>query len=105
MTIPRRGLLGSAVAATLLPRNRARAQPLRIRLGVLSDQSGPFSSSGGATALVCIKQAIQESGASNPSLLVEVVNADHQNKPDVGAGIVRRWLDQDEVDCILEISN
>jgi branched-chain amino acid transport system substrate-binding protein len=105
MTIPRRGLLGSAVAATLLPRNRARAQPSRIRLGVLSDQSGPFSSSGGATALICIKQAIQEFGLSNPSLLVEVVNADHQNKPDVGAGIVRRWLDQDEVDCILEISN
>jgi branched-chain amino acid transport system substrate-binding protein len=105
MTISRRGLLGPAMAATLLPRSRARAQPPRIKLGVLSDQSGPFSGSGGATALICIKQAIQEFGSADRGLLVEVLNADHQNKPDVGAEIARRWLDQDEVDCILEISN
>ncbi len=105
MAISRRGLLGSAVPAALLPRSRARAQASRIRLGVLSDQSGPFSSSGGATALICVKQAIQDFGSADRGLLVEVINADHQNKADVGAGIARRWLDEDEVDCILEISN
>jgi branched-chain amino acid transport system substrate-binding protein len=105
MTVSRRGLLGSAGALTLLPRRGAWSQPSRIRLGVLSDQSGPFTSSGGATALICVKQAIQEFGATDRGMSVEVVNADHQNKPDVGAGIARQWLDQDEVDCILEISN
>jgi branched-chain amino acid transport system substrate-binding protein len=105
MTVSRRGLFESAVAATLLPRSRARAQGSTVRIGVLCDQAGPFSSSGGATALVCVNQAIQEFASANRGLSVEVVNADHQNKPDVGAGIARRWLDQDEVDCILELSN
>jgi branched-chain amino acid transport system substrate-binding protein len=74
-------------------------------LGVLSDQSGAFSSNGGATALICVRQAMQELSGVDRGLSVELVNADHQNKPDVGAGIARRWLDQDEVDCILELSN
>jgi branched-chain amino acid transport system substrate-binding protein len=105
MTISRRGLLGSTVPAALLPHSRAQAQAPRIRLGVLSDQSGPYSSSGGATALICIRQAVQEFGSADRGLLVEVVSGDHQNKADVGAGIARQWLDQGEVDCILEISN
>jgi branched-chain amino acid transport system substrate-binding protein len=105
MAISRRGLLGSAVPAALLPQSRARAQASRIKLGVLSDQSGPFSGSGGATALICVKQAIQDFGSADRGLLVEVIHADHQNKADVGAGIASRWLDEDQVDCILEISN
>jgi len=105
MTISRRGLLGSACAATLLTRSRARAQASRVRLGVLIDQSGPYSNNGGATAVICVRQAIRDFGAANPGLSAEVVSADHQNKPDVGAGIARQWLEQDDVDCILQIAN
>jgi branched-chain amino acid transport system substrate-binding protein len=105
MAISRRGLLGSAAPAALLPGSHARAQASRVRLGVLGDQSGPYSSSGGATALICVKQAIREFGNAVPGLSAEVISGDHQNKADVGAGIARQWLDQDEVDCILEISN
>ena len=105
MTITRRCLLGPAVAATVMPRSRARAQASRMRFGVLCDQSGPFSSSGGATALICVEQAIQEFASANRGVSVEVVNADHQNNRTSVPASRAGQLDQDEVDCILELSN
>jgi branched-chain amino acid transport system substrate-binding protein len=100
MPITRRTMLGAAsVAAAAFPfrRTRAQARPV-IRIGVINDQSGPYRDVNGPTSIACTRQAIQEFAAGGFD--VEVLTADHQNKPDVGAAIARQWFDQDGVDFI-----
>jgi branched-chain amino acid transport system substrate-binding protein len=105
MEFTRRGVLGTAVAtatslALPLP---ARAQKQGLRIGLLSDMSGPYRDDTGMTGVICARQAIEDFGAANRGIDVEVIFADHQNKPDVGAGVARRWLDQDGVDVVLDV--
>ena len=76
-----------------------------IRLGVLSDFSGPYRDWSGPTTLACVSQAVAEAMAAHPGLKVEVVQADHQNKPDVGANTVRQWFDQRGVDAVVDANN
>jgi len=104
MQISRRDLLGSAAAATALPiSRRARAETTAIRIGVLSDMSGPYRDIGGPGSVVCARQAVEDFGASAKSMSVDVLMGDHQNKPDVGAGIARQWFDRDGVDMIVDV--
>ena len=100
MHISRRSLLQS-IPANVLPLSKARAAPPTIRIGVLSDISGPYRDLGGMTNVNCVRQAVQEFGSRGFD--VEVVFADHQNKPDVGVGIARQWLDRDGVDMITDV--
>ena len=103
MTIDRRSLLGTALAASstlALPR-RSRAQSQTIKIGVLNDQSGPYRDIAGSHSANAARLAIKEMG---PGLTVEIIAADHQNKPDVGAGIARQWIDQAGVDMILDVN-
>ena len=103
MTIDRRTLLGTAAAASaasLLPRP-GRAQDKTIRIGVLNDQSGPYRDISGMHAVSGAKLAVKDFG---PGLAAEVIFADHQNKPDIGAGIARQWIDQQGVDMILDVN-
>jgi branched-chain amino acid transport system substrate-binding protein len=101
MPLPRRTLLGTAAATLLQP--PARAQNNVIRIGVLNDQSGPYRDDTGPTGVVCARQAVQDFGASVKNLDVEVIFADHQNKPDIGAGIARQWFDQGGVDAVVDV--
>jgi branched-chain amino acid transport system substrate-binding protein len=106
MTISRRGLLGSAaIAATAaaLPIGRARAQTPKLKIGVLNDMSGPYRDTSGMTSVVCARQAAKE--MAGHGFDVEIVFADHQNKPDVGAGIARQWFDRDNVDMLIDVPN
>jgi branched-chain amino acid transport system substrate-binding protein len=100
----RRGLLAGAAATAAwgaLPLSRARAQAANtIRIGVLGDGSGMYRDLGGPGATICVRQAIQEFGAQGFN--VEVVEADHQNRPDVGSTIARQWIDRDGVDMITD---
>ena len=100
MILTRRRLAAAAAAATVLPR-AGRAQPQTLRIGVLNDQSGPYRDDGGPTSAICTRQAVAEFG--DKGFGVEVIVADHQNKPDIGAGIARRWFDQDGVDVIVDV--
>jgi branched-chain amino acid transport system substrate-binding protein len=102
--LARRRLLGIAAAATL-PLARARAQPPSLRIAVLNDMSGPFKDVTGPTSVACVHQALEDFGAATRRMNVEVLVGDHQNKPDIGAGIVRQWIDQDDVDCIVDVPN
>ena len=100
MSLDRRTLLAAAAATPLLGR-RANAQAARpLRIGVLNDQTGPYRDIGGQLSVNAVRQAVAESGAG---LQVEVLAADHQNKPDVGASIARQWFDQDGVSLILDV--
>ena len=99
MTLTRRTLLGTTLAAA--PFGTALAQPLTIKLGVLNDQSGPYRDNTGAGSVACARLAVEEWG--NKGFNVEVISADHQNKPDIGASIARQWLDRDGVDVIMDV--
>ncbi len=109
MTIERRTLLtGAAGAAALggLPftSRSARAQAANtIRIGVLNDQSGLYRDISGPGSTQAVRLAIQESGITQRGINVEVVQADHQNRPDVGSTVVRQWIDRDGIDVVVDV--
>ena len=107
MPITRRSLLATAsagVAATSPRRARAQAKPV-LRIGCLSDMSGPYKDLAGPVATACAKLAGMDFGVSGQAWDFEVVQADHQNKPDLGASLAREWFDRGGVDAIVEVSN
>ena len=99
--IGRRPLLAGAAALAAAGASGARAQAPGIKIGLLNDMSGPYRDTGGPLSLACTKQAVAEFG--DKGFKVEVVSADHQNKPDLGASIARRWFDEDGVDVIVDV--
>ena len=103
MTISRRALLGHRRRGTTLPMMRARAQSPVLKIGVLNDQSGPYTNTGGPTSVICCKQAVEDFGVATKGLNVQVITADHQNKPDLAVSISRQWIDRDGVDVILDV--
>jgi branched-chain amino acid transport system substrate-binding protein len=106
LQLPRRHLIGGAAGLAVLPAGRGRAQGVpTIRLGALSDFSGPYRDWSGPTTLACVNQAVAEATAAYPGLKVEVLQADHQNKTDVGANTVRQWFDQRDVDAVVDCNN
>ena len=104
MTLSRRSVLTAAASALAVPAmpRLARAQSADIKIGVLNDQSGPYTNTGGMTSVICAKQAVLEFAAAQ-GLNVEVIAADHQNKPDLAVSIVRQWFDRDNVDMLLDV--
>ena len=66
--------------------------------------SGTYQNVTGPTSVVCCKQALEDFGVSGKGLNVEVINADHQNKPDLAVSISRQWFDRDGVDMILDVT-
>jgi branched-chain amino acid transport system substrate-binding protein len=107
MNITRRTVLGTAAAAaaaSTLPSLPARAANKKLTIGVCSDFSGVYSEIGGETSVACVRQAVQDFGAANKGYDVTVIQGDHQNKPDVGAGLARQWFDSG-VDLLIDVPN
>ena len=98
----RRMPLAAALAATLFAATAAQAQ-VAVKLGVMNDRSGAYSDIGGAGGVVAAEMAVEDFLAKHKGVRAEVVSADHQNKPDIGSGIARKWYDQDGVDVILDV--
>ena len=89
-----------AVAAALaLAAGAARADTLKI--GVLSDMSGPYADVVGEGSVAAVKLAVQDMGAKVLGMPIEVMSADTQNKPDVASALARQWLDSDGVDVLV----
>jgi len=104
MRLTRRAAIGAATIG--LASRRARAQAAEtIRIGVLTDLAGPYRDVTGPTSVACVRQAVEEFTAANPGIAVEVIAADHQNKPDVGINTVRQWFDQRGVDVVTDVGN
>jgi branched-chain amino acid transport system substrate-binding protein len=76
-----------------------------VRIGVLTDMSGPFSDQVGPGSLVAAQLAAEDFAKDSRNLKVEILSADHQNKPDIGLGIARHWLDQEGVAAIVDLPN
>src|SRR5436305_10244067 len=74
-----------------------------IKIGVLNDQSGLYADLAGQGSVAAAKMAVEEMGGKIGDTPIEVIFADHQNKPDVGSNIARQWFDVDHVDAILDV--
>jgi branched-chain amino acid transport system substrate-binding protein len=97
------GMLSAAVAAFgLLLAAPVSAQGVKI--GVLNDQSGVYADYGGKYSIEAAKMAIEDFGGSVLGQPIELVTADHQNKPDLATAIARRWYDTENVDMITELT-
>jgi branched-chain amino acid transport system substrate-binding protein len=106
MRLTRRELIGSAATlAAATPLARARAQMPTLKIGVLTDLSGPYKDLGGPISTICAQLAVADFGAGGKGLNVEIVQADHQNKADVGAEVARQWFDRDGVDVLMDVPN
>ena len=89
--------------ATFLFAGSAQAQ-IAVKLGVLNDMSGLYADISGPGSVVAAKMAAEDFKASAKGIKVEIVSADHQNKPDTGSAIARQWYDRDGVDMILDVT-
>jgi branched-chain amino acid transport system substrate-binding protein len=96
-----------AGAALLLGAGAVRAEipDHLIRIGVLNDGSGPFADQTGKGSFVAAQLAVEDFAPEAGGLKVELLYGDHQNKPDIGAAIVRKWLDEDHVAAVTDMPN
>ena len=101
-----RTLVSLAIAAALgAGVAQAQVSDNVIKIGVLSDMSSLYTDLAGAGSVIAAKMAVEDSGIEKRGYKVEIVSADHQNKPDVGSAIARQWYDQDKVDVIVDTPN
>jgi branched-chain amino acid transport system substrate-binding protein len=104
MLFNRRAALALGSATWMATPRRARAQAGQtIRLGIITDMTGPFTDLAGQNAVAATRLAAQEAMAAIPGLRVEVLAADHQNKPDVASNIARQWFDREGVDAVVDV--
>jgi branched-chain amino acid transport system substrate-binding protein len=96
------GLLAAVAACGLLFAGSASAQGVKI--GILNDQSGVYADYGGKYSLEAAKMAIEDFGGNVLGHPIEIISADHQNKPDLASSIARRWYDTENVDMITELT-
>ena len=94
-------------AAVALAAGTAQAQVSDgvIKIGVLTDMSSLYTDLSGAGSVLAAKMAVEDFGAAAKGMKVEILSADHQNKPDVGSSIARQWYDVDKVDVIVDVPN
>ena len=74
-----------------------------VKIGVMNDQSGTYADLAGPGSVVAARMAVEDFGAAKKGIKVEIVVADHQNKPEVGSSIARQWFDVDKVDLIVDV--
>jgi len=98
-----RRLLTLVLPACLFIGSAAHAQTTDIKIGVLNDMSGLYADISGPGAVVAARMAVEDFGAAQKGLKVEILAGDHQNKPDVGSSIARSWIDVDKVDVIVDV--
>jgi branched-chain amino acid transport system substrate-binding protein len=75
-----------------------------VKIGILNDQSGVYADFGGKWSVEAAKMAVEDFGGKVLGAPIEVVSADHQNKPDLASTIARQWYDVDKVDAIMELT-
>ncbi|ARM15365.1 MULTISPECIES: ABC transporter substrate-binding protein [Rhizobium] len=76
----------------------------KVKIGILNDQSGVYADFGGKSSVEAAKMAVEDFGGKVLGVPVEIVDADHQNKPDIASNIARQWYDTEQVDAIMELT-
>jgi branched-chain amino acid transport system substrate-binding protein len=94
-----------AVVAAALAAGPAYAQMTDgvIKIGVMNDMAGTYADLAGPGSVIAARMAVEDFGAAAKGMKVEIVSADHQNKPDVGSNVVRTWFDVDKVDVVVDV--
>ena len=100
-----KNFLATTALALLALATPTLAQDGVVKIGVLNDQSTSFSALGGAEVITATKLAVKDYGGEALGKTIEVISADHQNKPEVGLSIAREWLERDNVDVIVDMAN
>jgi branched-chain amino acid transport system substrate-binding protein len=98
----KRTVIAAALAALAGTAN-AQVSDGVIKIGVMNDMSGLYADIAGPGSVVAAKMAVEDFGAAKKGMKVEVVGADHQNKPDIGSSIANQWYDVDKVDVIVDV--
>ena len=101
----RRDLVAGSFALPALGGPSAAQSLPTLRLGVLTDLSGQYRDNSGPTSVLAARQAVADFQPEQKGFRVDIVSADHQQKPDVGASVARSWFDRDEVDAIADVNN
>src|SRR6476619_1958955 len=104
--IMRRSLiLGATILSASLMASAAQAQISDdvVKIGILTDMSGPASTPTGPGSVAAAQMAVEDFGGTVLGKPIVVISGDHQLKPDIGAGLARRWYDTEQVDVILDV--
>jgi len=98
------GLAAVALGLAALSRDaQAQISGNVVKLGILNDMSGPYADIAGPKSVAAARMAVADFGGTVLGKKIEIISADHQNQPDVGTGIARRWIDQEGVDTIVDV--
>ncbi|MCG6114135.1 MAG: ABC transporter substrate-binding protein [Mesorhizobium sp.] len=81
----------------------AYAQDISIKIGVLNDRSGIYADLSGEGSVIAARMAVEDFGAADKGINVEIVSADHQNRPDVASTVARQWIDEEGVNAIVDV--
>src|SRR5690606_34854504 len=95
----------SALAATAAIAQEGRLSDDVLRIGLIEDMSGVYADITGKGAVAAAELAVEEFGGKVLGKPVEVLSADHQNKPDIAATIARRWFDEEKLDAVLDVAS
>jgi branched-chain amino acid transport system substrate-binding protein len=101
------GPIAAGVALAFSTTLGAQAQQVSdnlVKIGILNDQSGVYADFGGKWSVEAAKMAVEDFGGKVLNLPIEIINADHQNKPDVASSLARQWYDVEKVDAIMELT-
>jgi len=96
-------LIGAALA--MAANGVVLAQDKTVKIGVLTDNSGLYSDLGGAGSTLAALMAVEDSGLAAKGWKIDIISADHQNKPDIGVTIARQWIDVEKVDIFMDVLN
>ena len=102
-----RGTILASAAALLASTSialAASASDGKVKIGILNDQSGVYADFGGKGSVEAAKMAVEDFGGKVLDGPIEIVDADHQNKPDIASNIARQWFDTNQVDAIMELT-
>ena len=91
-------------AALTVPVSAAEFSDGKVKIGILNDQSGVYADFGGKWSYEAAKMAAEDFGGKVKGVPIEIVTADHQNKPDIASNIARQWYDREQVDAIMELT-
>ena len=95
-------LLGTSL---LFAASGAMAQDKTVKVGVLTDLSGLYADLGGNGSILAAQMAVEDSGLAAKGWKLDVISADHQNKPDIATNIARQWIDVEKVDVLMDVLN
>ncbi len=97
------GLFAAAAAILVISGGAVAAEDGPVKIGVLTDMSSLYADVTGPGSLAAVQMAVEDFGGTVLGKPIEVISADHQNKPDIGSTLARKWYDEEGVDVIADV--